>query len=436
MTTRYLDPQADDVRDEHVATIGGTPATGNSVSVEIADAVTTFYVGDDVTTSEIAAHLVSALIATSRTYNLTDGRRSNGGYEKGPFRAITAAAEDSDIRLVSINPGHKFTPTGSVSGGGVTLSSFTNEVVATGKGFADNINNWGGAIASNNDTLNLANTSQSMTDGFAAYNSIAGLSMDVLDSYLGNIGRSRTNTDDASYPYPEKLPTHLPLGANTGVDQTINLGEFNGTASIERFAYLDLGSASDGGDLIVNVNNYPSRGADGSAPVDIIGGYTMQMDCVKGAVDIGTRMDEAVCNNIKAMTVRADGDVWIGPNSNILSSATRFHVYGKLRLSVSHGSMDITVYDGGHLILQDDFGDSDEILIKDGGKIETYDVVIDSLTMEDDATIDATNDPGSTITELIVYGQPNWNDPKGRLTVNPSGSGSPVGTGQWLPPTS
>ena len=153
----------------------------------------------------------------------------------------------------------------------------------------------------------------------------------------------------------------------------------------------------------------------------------MTLNVRSGAVDVGMYMDE---NPVDLFgLVNYGGDVRIGTNCTIDASAAKFVQHaGTLRMGVSVGQLDIDI-EGGTLITEKDFGDSDLIQIFEGATYKPSGSTIADITFKDGSTMDATDDPGSTFSICRIEGNVNWIDPYNRITLT-------EGHARWTAPTS
>lgn len=151
------------------------------------------------------------------------------------FAEITATEDGTDtLTLTADTAGVPFTVSASVdTAGDGDVGSPTNSVEATGPNHWDNAANWsGGAVPVNSDDVVLANSEVSVKYGLAQ-SAVTLDSLVIEQSFTGDVGLPRTNTDGSSYV--EYRAQYLAIGATAF---TIGKGEGSGSGRLK----IDNGS--------------------------------------------------------------------------------------------------------------------------------------------------------------------------------------------------
>ena len=177
--------------------VTGTWATGDTWTLVINKKSLTGTVGSAVSTANVADMIARAVDAANATADLLGNETRNlGGQQIPEFNEIDADANGSTVTFTSATAGVPYTITRSeVTAGDGALGAITSVVVATGKNWLNNADNYDtGNLPIDNDTLHIDIGSVSILyalDYFRANN--IDLTMNVSTNYGGQIGRPLLN---------------------------------------------------------------------------------------------------------------------------------------------------------------------------------------------------------------------------------------------------
>lgn len=195
---------------------------------------------DDIFTLTINGKSVSFTATAATVANVTAGLVAAWNASTIPEHAeITATDSTTHVTLTADTAGKPFTLTGSATDGGGTDTqtlSVTTTTNCSGPNHWDVAANWsGGAVPVNGDDVVFENSAVSVKYGLDQ-SSVTLDSLTVRQSYTGQIGLPRTNSDaGTSSTYIEYRETYLAVGATS---VSIGSGDGSGSGRIK----LDTGS--------------------------------------------------------------------------------------------------------------------------------------------------------------------------------------------------
>ena len=178
-------------------TVANTWATSDVANVTVNNKTLTVTIGAIATTAGVAAALVAAINATSKTSGLVGTESRNfGGQEIAEFRAFTATLSGSTVILTAVGAGEFFLATVSETTAGTGDLAIAVTVAGTGPNDLGNAANYdGGALLSNDDTLRFDSGSQDVTIGLDYYRTAGSIDfhVEITGDYKGTIGRPLFN---------------------------------------------------------------------------------------------------------------------------------------------------------------------------------------------------------------------------------------------------
>lgn len=220
VATKRRRSDAAEFTESQTITVGGTWLNGDTITVTINGKDLILTVGATVSTTAIATDLAATwngdAIADS---NFT---RNNTGNLIPEANLVTASVVGSVVSLTYDAAGTPFTVSIAKSSASGTVTLATS-VAATGPKFWNNADNWTtNAVPVSTDDIWIENDDQDILYALDQ-NSVVLTSLNILASYLGNLGlRDQSELAD----YFEYLETYLRISATT-----LNIGEGPGQGS-------------------------------------------------------------------------------------------------------------------------------------------------------------------------------------------------------------
>jgi hypothetical protein len=312
--------------------VANTWATGDTVTLTIANLDFVITIGSLVTTAEVATTVKQAFngeTLTDTTATCTIPVADGGAQAIPVFSEFVATVSSSTVTFTARNTyGKPITMTGTESTAGTGTFTYTNAVTAAkGPHEADNADNFSGnAALLDNDTLNFAYGADEDSD--MLYDLSLAVQLATINKAMvheGSVGNAKVNDDTPSKPYTEYRTLYMTTDDNT-VTTTANLETGQGKGS-GRFMW-DAGA----GQVVLNIFGRGTR-KDNAVPCILFKGSHASNVVNNMAGDLGI----AFFNGETAVvaTLR-NGD---GPQSNAetfcgsgvtLSSGTITHNGGKL----------------------------------------------------------------------------------------------------------
>jgi hypothetical protein len=255
MSTKYWTPQASARPQIDSITVSGTPAAGNTGTVEIGNSalVVTAQSGTT-TTALVAAAIKNAINASNTTDNLVANEKRNAGGQQLPeFRDVIAEIDPTNTSIVLVKskvPGWPFYDVGSTTlgvsstGGGALTLAAASVQTATGRWHWNSDDNWtggDGAAPADDDALVLANASDGPQFGLPTNLQTDDLRIDA--SFTGWFGlpiRNALGYTEYRTRYPVFYESNTGAGSNVLV--TVGMGHGPGSPLIN--LEIDLQHAS------------------------------------------------------------------------------------------------------------------------------------------------------------------------------------------------
>ena len=389
-------------------TIGGTvTASTDTVTVTCDNKAVKLTCGATMdTTAEVAAGLAELLIATQHDeqYFTADMTGTAGGYEYPQFRDLKISVSGSVVTLQSATPGWTFAITVAKTGT-FTATHGAEDTVATGPWHFNAAANWAGGVApATGDTLVFDEQSHSVC--FALNNTVADLSIERRNSFLGDIGLPAVNATHGTMTYPEyrQRMLDLPITITTGVQNHI-IGERNKPLTAAGHTFLDLGIV-DGSLQYVYVYDAADYSQLGEYAVEIAGGNQLFIEAYAGNIGVGLRPDDTA-TEISAVEL-FESPYSTSSCSVTLKSQVTFEspstvlVHGQntlLDISCTSANAALTLF-GGKTVLQSEVG---SCAIRGGATVKHLQGDMGATTIWKGGMLDASEGANFTIASLVCY---------------------------------
>lgn len=335
---------AQDVAQVDTITVANVWAADDTVSVTIDKQTLIMTCGSTIdTTAEVAAGLAEVL--NLRTHDATkitaDVTVNFGGWEAGRevFQDIVATVSGSVVSCTSATPGQPYVMAVTETTAGSGTATEATATAATGKNFFDNIDNWeGGAVPSQDDTINLDSTSASIL--YALNNVITGYNFETTPDCTAEIGLPKTNVRGYT-EYRQRF-----FDAPNNASPTTQTAELRGTGTLR----IDYGTVTP---TAVNVHMFNSAAEtlDG-AGLQIVGGKTLTLRAFSGSMSVSNHPGETA-SEITSLNNLGDARITVGESAtfiNTVSSVTQQGGHIDLHADCVGGSNEIRVY-GGTLVV-------------------------------------------------------------------------------------
>lgn len=296
---------AADVRDKWTIEVTGTPAAGETVTVNrlnAAAAITksvTGTIGTSATLADVATLIADMIESETALSDAATGSSDIGASQHGEFSEMTATADGAFVTILGPAPTStrgaapiSISIAETMGAGGLTL---THTVTADGKSHWSNAKNWSlGVVPANDDTVELRDTNVDLCFGLPD----ASLEVTIhrYKSYWGLFGLYPINNWDPAKPYPEDRQQRARLdNAGTGTDIKHLLGLGAGTDGCNLFNLTHTGVKcsvvvlSTGTPQPLNVGNGLPQLTSHKACNIVCTEATSTLTAVKGSVDFGAQ---------------------------------------------------------------------------------------------------------------------------------------------------
>lgn len=391
-------------------TVANTWATADTGTVTINGKALVVTVGTAATTADVAEAISDAINASTRLDGTgsPDATSNFGGHEFGEFAELTASASGSVVTLIGDTAGKPFVFAVSEStAGSGTLAAATPQA-ATGPNFWDNAKNWNTGSVPVNDALVIFRDSDvDCTDGLP--NGSLEVTLNVYQSYSGEIGRPAINRDNPSLPYVEYRQRYARFDdAGTGTDIAHRFG---------------LGNTGNGATLInvkhSTVKCSPVVFATGTAQITgtkalniCCTANTSTLNILGGSVDWGSQDGSTTA----FVTVKQTGGDSIGVNGLHTSGAV-LNVSGGTAVVGGTGAIANIGVSGGELRIENQTGSINGLAVT-GGTVDyistaeiTAELYVSGGTF--DASVDA--GPFETSGSVALWPGSTFLDPLQRM---------------------
>lgn len=242
MAVKYWRGDAPNVPEITTLSIGGTWATGDTVTATVNGKSGTVTVGSTSTLAEVTKIVRRLIDGTTNSddeeYDVDDGLLAYLG-EAGPSPVIEEDTSNYEVTTRG-TPGMPLAVTVSKSSASGTISASTDQN-PTGRAFASNASNWvGGTAPTTDDDVIFENGSQPCRYDLATLEDMA--SITIKSSYTGEIGLPPYNTSISGKTFYQSEAQKITFTRAGGTAVTIGEDGASGGPTLARF---DFGSNSN-----------------------------------------------------------------------------------------------------------------------------------------------------------------------------------------------
>lgn len=242
-TLRWLG-KAVDIKQVDTIVVGGTWASGEDAVLTINGQDVVLTTGTSVAAADVANAIKEAINGDALTESDYAYTPEGGGSGIPEFRELVATVNSATVTVTAVTAGKPFVlgvdDSDSTSGTLTHTNDGTgSSVLATGKHFADNADNWtGDTLPEDGDTIIFDSGDVDCKYGLHINGVGAEIQpgeMKVTMGFTGTIGLPRTNQDDTGYPYSEYRTRALTFDnetTETSLHIEIGRGEGQGSGRV------------------------------------------------------------------------------------------------------------------------------------------------------------------------------------------------------------
>lgn len=347
MATRYWKGKAKDVKQVDLVTIALTWTAADTITLTIDGIDFVVTIGSLITTAQVATTLHEAFTGASAFTDATAAcspTLAQGGAQAiAQFREVVATVSGSVVTLTGVTAGKPFTMTAAENTFGTGTAALTSSVVATGKNWFSNADNWtDDTVPIDADTIIFNSGSVACKYGLSP--TIQPTTFNKTKGYSGTIGLPEINVDDSSYPYNEYRTKSLTFDDNVGATCTYHFEEGEGTGS--QLVRIDAGAGAS----IFNFYGYGSRLLSGQPSILLLGTNAANViNEPQGDVGVGFFGEASTIVTARVGNGTTAGATLILGNVATLTSSTIDISGGTVTINTATASGDIDIHSGGTL---------------------------------------------------------------------------------------